>query len=169
MTGEDLAHLDRRGLTSAVLSAFAFSITNIGGRDLVARHGRWPVLVWILAGASGFWLLVNPPWKVVAAGYGPAQWGFLAVFAMASLLLPFVLYFTGLQRLDATRAVVLACLEPVFAVLLAALLLGERLALTQGLGMALVLGATVLIESGSSAAENHPGPTATSISRPPAP
>ena len=167
LTGEDFARLDRRGLMSALLSAFAFSITNIGGRDLVARHGRWPVLVWTLAGASGFWLLVNPPWRVVAAGYGPEQWGFLAAFAMGSLLVPFVLYFTGLQLLDATRAVVLACLEPIFAVLCAALLLGEQLAITQGLGMVLVLAATLLIEWRSSA-ENHPGSTATSISRPPA-
>ena len=148
LTGEDFARLDRRGLTSALLSAFAFAITNVGGRELVARHARWPVLVWTLAGASGFWLLVNPPWKVLAAGYGAEQWGFLGVFAMASLLVPFILYFTGLAQLDATRAVVLACLEPIFAVLCAALLLGERLGAIQGVGMALVLAATILIERG---------------------
>lgn len=149
LTGADFARLDRRGLTSALLSAFAFSITNVGGGALVARHARWPVLVWTLAGASGFWLLVNPPWKVLAAGYGAEQWGFLGVFAMTSLLLPFILYFTGLAQLDATRAVVLACLEPIFAVLCAALLLDEGLSLTQGVGMALVLAGVVLIERGS--------------------
>jgi drug/metabolite transporter (DMT)-like permease len=41
------------------------------------------------------------------------------------MLIPFSLYFIGLQHLDPTRAIVTACLEPVWAILLTAMILGE--------------------------------------------
>jgi drug/metabolite transporter, DME family len=59
---------------------------------------------------------------------------------------PFSLYFSGLQHLDPTRAVVTSCLEPVFAILLTALLLGEGVSSIQVLGMLIVLAATVLVQ-----------------------
>jgi drug/metabolite transporter (DMT)-like permease len=62
------------------------------------------------------------------------------------VLLPFSFYFAGLQYLDATRAIVTSCLEPVFAMVLAALFVGESLQPVQGVGIAVVLIATVLVQ-----------------------
>jgi len=68
------------------------------------------------------------------------------VFSLTSMLVPFSFYFAGLQYLDPTRAVVTSCLEPVFAIGLTALLLGERVSAIQVLGMGIVLAATVLVQ-----------------------
>jgi len=68
------------------------------------------------------------------------------VFAITSMLVPFSLYFSGLQHLDPTRAIVTACLEPVWAILLTALLLGELVSPTQIVGIIVVLSATILIQ-----------------------
>jgi len=91
-----------------------------------------------------FWLIVNPPWKVIAAQYTSAQWAFLLIFSMISVLGPFSLYFLGLQHLEPTRAIIASCLEPVFSILLAAALLGEGVRPIQTLGIALVLAAIVI-------------------------
>jgi len=104
------------------------------------------VLVWTLASAAVFWQFVNPPWKVVASHYTPAQWGFLFVFSMISVQGPFSLYFLGLQHLEPTRAIIASCLEPVFSILLAAALLGEGLRAIQTLGIVLVLAAIVIVQ-----------------------
>ena len=139
-------HLDAYGLFAALLASFSFAFYNVGGHRILARHDRWRVLVWTLAAAAAFWFVVNPPWKIAAAHYAPAQWLFLFVFSMISVLGAFSLYFLGLQHLEPTRAIIASCLEPVFSILLAALLLGEVLRPIQTLGIIFVLAAIVIVQ-----------------------
>jgi drug/metabolite transporter, DME family len=139
-------HLESFGFLAALLASFSFAFYNVGGHRLLARYDRWRVLVWTLTSAAVFWLFVNPPWKVAAAHYAPAQWGFLFVFSMISVLGSFSLYFLGLQHLEPTRAIIASCLEPVFSILLAAALLGEGLRPVQTLGIVLVLSAIVIVQ-----------------------
>jgi len=138
--------IDSYGLLAALLASFSFAFYNVGGHRILARHDRWRVLVWTLVSASLFWLVVNPPWKVVAAHYAPAQWAFLFIFSMISVLGAFSLYFLGLQHLEPTRAVIASCLEPVFSIVLAAVLLGEGVRPVQTLGIVLVLSAIVIVQ-----------------------
>lgn len=134
------------GVAAGLAAAVAFAFANVFARDLVEKNDRWRVFVYSMMGAALGWLLVNPPWKIVAAHYTSGQWTFLFIFAIASMLIPYGFYFTGLQYLDATRAIVTSCLEPVFAILLAALALGEVLGPVQILGIVVTLTATVLIQ-----------------------
>jgi len=138
--------LDSYGLIAALLASFSFAFYNVAGHGILARYDRWRVLVWTLAAAAVFWLFVNPPWKVAAAHYAAAQWIFLFVFSMISVLGAFSLYFLGLQHLEPTRAIIASCLEPVFSILLAALLLGEVLRPIQTLGIVFVLAAIVIVQ-----------------------
>jgi drug/metabolite transporter (DMT)-like permease len=138
--------LDTYGLIAAMLASFSFSFYNVGAHGVLARHDRWRVLVWTLASAAAFWLVVNPPWRVVAAHYTFAEWGFLFIFSLMSVLGPFSLYFLGLQHLEPTRAIIASCLEPVFSILLAAALLGEGVRPIQTLGIVLVLSAIVIVQ-----------------------
>lgn len=138
--------LDRWGLIAAIVASFSFAFYNVGGHSILARYDRWRVLTWTLASAAVFWLVWNPPWKVAAAHYTPAQWGFLFVFSMISVLGSFSLYFLGLQHLEPTRAIIASCLEPVFSILLAAALLGEGVRPIQTLGIVLVLSAIVIVQ-----------------------
>lgn len=137
-------HLDTYGLIAAMLASFSFAFYNVGGHRILARYDRWRVLVWTLTSASVFWLIVNPPWKI--GHYSPAQWSYLFVFSMISVLGSFSLYFLGLQYLEPTRAIIASCLEPVFSILLAAGFLGEGVRPIQTLGIVLVLSAIVIVQ-----------------------
>jgi drug/metabolite transporter, DME family len=139
-------HIDPWGLAAAILASFSFAFYNLGGHRILARYDRWRVLVWTLMSSATFWLVVNPPWKVIAAHYAPPQWLFLFVFSILSVLGPFSLYFLGLQHLEPTRAIIASCLEPVFSILLAAALLGEVVRPIQTLGVLLVLSAIVIVQ-----------------------
>jgi DME family drug/metabolite transporter len=134
------------GVAAGLGAAFSFAFYNLYGHGLLACYDRWRVLVYTLLSASIFWLLVNPPWKLVAAHYSGREWGFLLLFSVMSVLLPFSFYFAGLQYLDATRAIVTSCLEPVFAIMLAAAFVGESLQPIQVAGIVVVLIATVLVQ-----------------------
>lgn len=134
------------GVIAAQLAAVSFAFYNVLGARLVKRYDRFVVLVYVLAGAALFWQIVNPVWKVVGANYSREQWAFMCVFAITSILLPFSCYVGGLQYLDATRAIVTSCLEPVLTVLIAAVFLGEIVGPLQVVGMAIVLASTVLVQ-----------------------
>ena len=155
LVGSGGFRMDMIGVVAALLAAFSFALYNVGGHSVLARYDRWKVLLWVLVGTAAFWLVVNPPWKVLAAHYGPVQWGFLAVFSLLSVLLPFSCYFAGLQHLEPTRAIVASCLEPVFSILIAAITLGELLRAMQTVGIVLVLMAIVLIQVPERAAEGE--------------
>jgi drug/metabolite transporter (DMT)-like permease len=134
------------GILAALGAAFTFSFWTVYGHDLLARNPRWKVMLYSLLGAALFWLVVNPPNRVVAAQYSAEQWLFLFLFAISSTLLPVAFFFSGLQHLDATRTIVTSCLEPIFAILCAALALHEGLSWVQVIGVAIVLVATVLVQ-----------------------
>ena len=139
-------HFSTIGVLAAELAAVSFAFYNIYAQHLLQTYSRWTVLVYALFWSAAFWMAVNPPWKIAAQHYSGGQWMFLTVFSMTSMLVPFSFYFSGLQHLDPTRAVVTSCLEPVFAILLTALLLGEWVSPVQVLGMLIVLAATVLVQ-----------------------
>ena len=134
------------GVIAAELAAISFAFYNVYAQHLLQTYQRWTVLVYALLGAAAFWIVLNPPWRIAAHHYSGGQWAFMAVFSMTSMLVPFSFYFAGLQHLDPTRAIVTSCLEPVFAILLTAILLGELVSPIQVLGMVIVLAATVLVQ-----------------------
>ncbi len=148
--------LDTLGVVAAQLAAFAFAYYNVAGSDLLQRHDRWRVLLFGFLGAAVFWQIVNPIWKIAAAHYTAGQWLFLLVFAVTSVLLPFSLYFGGLVYLDATRAIVTSCLEPVFSIVIAAVVLGEGVGPLQAVGIAIVLLATILVQLPERSREARP-------------
>lgn len=138
--------LDPVGVIAAMVAAVSFAFYNVAGHRILARYDRWIVLLYTTFSAGAFWLIVNPPWKLVAAHYSSLQWGFLLVFAVVSVLGPFSFYFAGLQHLEPTRAIVASCLEPVFSIVLAAILLSEGLRPIQTLGIVIVLAAIVIVQ-----------------------
>jgi drug/metabolite transporter (DMT)-like permease len=140
------ARFNAIGVLAAELAAVSFAFYNVYAQHLIQKYDRWTVLLYALLGASVFWQFVNPPWKIAAQHYTGGQWLFLLVFAITSMLVPFSFYFTGLQHLDPTRAVVTACLEPVWAIALTALMLGELVSPMQVVGILLVLAATILVQ-----------------------
>jgi drug/metabolite transporter (DMT)-like permease len=73
--------------------------------------------------------------------------GWVAVLAIAFIctVLAILFFFEGLERVGPVRASVFSTIEPVFTVLLAAALLGERITLARVFGGALVMGAVILL------------------------
>ena len=76
--GQGRLHIDGLGLAAAVIASFSFTFYNIGGHYLLARYDRWTVLLYTTLAASLFWIVVNPPNKILAAHYSASTWLFLA-------------------------------------------------------------------------------------------
>ncbi|HET9783348.1 MAG TPA: EamA family transporter [Terriglobales bacterium] len=137
--------LDLIGVSGALLAAFAFAYYNLAGQSLAQRLDPILISLYMLVGAAVFFALIHPPWLLWQAHYTRAEWGFFLLFSLLATLAPTLLYLSGLKDLDATRAVVTSCLEPVSGILLAAVFLGEALNWLRWLGVACVIVAILLI------------------------
>jgi drug/metabolite transporter (DMT)-like permease len=81
-------------------------------------------------------LVIDRPWTLAMPGL--AVWGAVLGIAALSTALGYVLYFRILATAGATNVLLVTFLNPVTAIVLGTLVLGERLALRDGLGMALI-------------------------------
>lgn len=101
---------------------------------ITASIASIPLLIWVEPIHFNSFLVFDA--KAIAAFL------FLALFMYGASML---LFFKALQHLDVTTASTSLYLVPVFGVLLAALLLGERLSVAAMSGAAIVLVATILV------------------------
>jgi drug/metabolite transporter (DMT)-like permease len=131
------------GPLAALAASFSFAFYNIVATGLVHRNNPLTVMMYSLLSSAVLWSILSPPWRLPAEHFSSGQWGFLFLFACLSMLVPYICFFHGLKYLDPTRAVIASCLEPVFAILFAAMFVHEGVSGWQLLGVAAVLVATV--------------------------
>jgi drug/metabolite transporter (DMT)-like permease len=122
---------------------------------LAARHGFAHVpgpqaAAMTMGGAAALYLVIAVVSGSLAGLVAPiasvdALWP-VAVAGVIGAGIPTVAYITGIRRLGPSRASILAMLEPVVGVLLAAWLLAERPTAIQLTGGALILAASVLLQ-----------------------
>lgn len=135
------------GIALGVGAAMVYSVYIVVGS--VVTVGLDPVFVSTLVCCSA--AVVTGGVLVVLAAAGRPQsfpgdaagWASLVVIAVVCTALAILTFFGGLARLGATATSVLATVEPVVTVALAAVLLDERLTALQLIGGLLVLGAVV--------------------------
>jgi len=84
--------------------------------------------------------IVGPQFPRSLAGWAAAV-GIALICTVAAV----TLYFAGLARVGPTRASTLSTIEPVFTIVLAWMLLGERVGVMQALGGLLILAAVVML------------------------
>jgi drug/metabolite transporter (DMT)-like permease len=128
-------------------AALAFAFYIVYSKRGLARYAPGTVLFYTFLIAAMFWSCVTPPARIIAAGYDAGIWAMFLALGVFSTLVPFACFYAGLRRLPAAQASIVAAMEPVVAVLSAALFLGEGLRSIQWLGAALVLGAALLAGS----------------------
>jgi drug/metabolite transporter (DMT)-like permease len=144
----------RAGIAVGAVSALFVGLFGSLNKRYAGHHD--PLAVTALELGAGIVLLtvLSPlmPWLFPAfagdpfALPGPHDFGFLLVLALACTLFPFALSLVALRHISAFAAQLAVNLEPVYAIVLAALLLGEQRELTPMfyLGVAIILGAVLL-------------------------
>lgn len=126
-----------------LLSGLTYSLYYLYGKAFFGRYA--PTALYAVALPVGALGLL--PFVEFGAGT-PAAWASLAGIAVLSTYFAYLAYSAGLKHLPATRASVIASLEPVVAAGLAAVLFGERLSAVALAGAALVIGAALLLSVG---------------------
>ncbi len=123
------------GLASGV----AYASYYLFGKWVLARYAPVTVFAVVLPiGAVGLAPFVTFTPKDATV------WLLLITLALVSTYLAYLVYYTGLRQVEASRAVLVATVEPVIAAALAAAVYGERLGVLGVVGATLILTAALL-------------------------
>jgi drug/metabolite transporter (DMT)-like permease len=141
-----LADLNLRGLGWGIAASVSFAAYTLIGERLMHRYSPWTVLLYALVFAALTCHAIDPEFAYVTAGRDPSQWARMAYVAILGTVVPFGLYFAGIDHIRSSRAAITATTEPIFAGGIAFALLGETLGWLQILGGLIVLGAVVLLQ-----------------------
>lgn len=134
-------------LTVACAFVFAGHIVALG--RVSARHPVLPLLLLQLCATGLVAASVGPFAEVPRLPADPRLWAAIVYLALFATLLAFGVQTWAQRKVTPVRMALLSTLEPVFAALWAALLLGERLAPHEWRGAALILSGVVVGEVGA--------------------
>jgi drug/metabolite transporter (DMT)-like permease len=149
VTGGSLSqfHLSGWAWFTGLGSAVTFAYMMLKGKSVLRSYSIWTMLVYGFGFALVLWLFVNPPWNIIEAHYTLKEWGALWLFAIVSILIPHTLFYGSLSLLDATNVGIASTLEPVVAIVVAYVALGEQLDFVQIIGGIIVIGAVLLLQA----------------------
>jgi len=133
-----------RGWLAGAGAALSFTFYILYSKRGLSRYPPETVLFYTFLIGAAFWGFVTPLPRILAAGYDGTLWAMFLALGVFSTLVPFVCFYAGLRRLPASQAGIVATMEPVVAVLSAAIILGEGLRTLQWVGATMVLVAAVL-------------------------
>ncbi len=132
------------GVLLGIAAAVDYAIYILLGSRIVRRSGSIASTTIIITSTAGVYAGIV---AVRGATFPTNVQGWLAIIAIAliSTVLAFVTFFAGLKRIGPTSASTFSTFEPIVAVVLAALVLGETISPVQLVGGVLILTAVVLL------------------------
>ena len=148
------------GVFYGLLTAAALAAYLLLGEEGAKRRDVMSLAFWGFAIATITWSILAPwwnfPWSLLGrtttmfdgAVTGIPVWSLVILMIIVSVV-PFVLVLMSLQRIGAQRGGILGTTEPVWAAIIAFVLLGEVITPTQGIGGLIVLAGVIVAEFAS--------------------
>lgn len=137
------------GLLTGLGSGLGYGLYSILGTIALRRYSPYAVTAYtFLFAAIGSWLICRPAAMILTFSHAANLFGlllFCCLTALMTAVIPFLSYTIGLRTVEASRAGILATIEPMVAALVGILVFSEPLTLLSGLGMLLILAAAVLL------------------------
>jgi drug/metabolite transporter (DMT)-like permease len=142
----ELLRMNRLGIMGGLASAVCFAGYSLLGERGMHRYKPWTVLFYALVFSIPTWHILHPPFQYVRLAFDLSQWLWMVYIAVVGTILPFGLFFVGVNYIRSTRASITATLEPISAGFFAFFVLGETMEILQIAGGAMVIGAIVLLQ-----------------------
>ena len=137
------------GLLIGLGSRIGYGLYSILGTVALRKYSPYTVTTYtFLFAAAGSWLICRPADLLAkfSAAPDPAYLLFFCVLtALVTAVIPFLAYTLGLRTVEASRAGILATVEPMVATLVGILVFSEPLTLLSALGILLILSAVILL------------------------
>jgi drug/metabolite transporter (DMT)-like permease len=153
----DLIGVDRAGIIGGLLAAVAFATYSLLSEYGMRKYNPWTVLFYAMFFAALIWNILHFPLAAFFHGYSPVAWGWILFIGVLGTIVPFGLYFEGINLIRSSHASITATLEPITAGALSFIFLKETMGPLQILGGVLVIVSIILLQYKQDVDENAPG------------
>lgn len=140
-----------KGLFIGLGAGIGYALYSILGTVALRRHSPLTVTTWTFLFAAFGSLSISQPSEMVArfttAPSVPGLLGFCLLTALVTAVIPFLAYTLGLRSVEASKAGILATVEPMVATLVGVFVFSEPLTLMSGAGVLLILSAVVILNA----------------------
>lgn len=137
------------GLLIGLGSGIGYGLYSILGTVALRRYTPYTVTTWTFIIAAIGSVLISHPADMIAkisvAPSIPGLLGFSLLTSLVTAVIPFLAYTLGLRSVEASKAGILATVEPMVATLIGIVVFSEPLTLMSGFGVLLILAAVVIL------------------------
>jgi drug/metabolite transporter (DMT)-like permease len=160
---------DTLGVIAGLVTAVALALYWILGESGQQKRDALSLTMWGFIFATITWTVISPwwnyPWDVLGRTAAPMLdgWPGLPIWlimlwgVIAGTVIPFLLVLGSLRRIGAQRAGLVGTTEPLWAAIIALLLLGEVLTPIEAVGGLVVLGGILIAETSRKNSHVTPG------------
>ena len=137
------------GLLIGLGSGIGYGLYSILGTIALRKYSPFTVTTYtFLFAAAGSWIICKPGDMVSKFTAAPnPMWllFFCCLTALVTAVIPFLAYTMGLRTVEASKAGIIATIEPMVATLVGILVFSEPLTFLSGLGILLILSAVIVL------------------------
>ena len=137
------------GLLVGLGSGIGYGLYSILGTVALRKYSPYTVTAYtFLFAAAGSWLICGPADMISTFSSAPdlpQLLLFCGLTALVTAVVPFLAYTIGLRTVEASKAGILATIEPLVATLIGIAAFSEPLTLLSGIGIILILSAVILL------------------------
>ena len=141
------------GLLIGLGSGIGYGLYSILGKVALRKYSSYTVTTYtFIFAAVGSWIISRPAVMMEKFSSAP-DLGFLIFFcfltALITAVIPFLSYTLGLESVEASKAGIIATIEPMVATLIGILVFAEKLTIMSGAGILLILASVVILTKSS--------------------
>ena len=137
------------GLLVGLGSGFGYGLYSILGTVALRKYKPLTVTTYTFIFAAVGSFIICRPFDMVSKISGSGKVGFLIMFsvltALVTAVIPFLTYTLGLNKVEASKAGIIATIEPLVATLVGIFVFREPLTFMSGCGIVLIIAAVVIL------------------------
>jgi drug/metabolite transporter (DMT)-like permease len=132
-------------IVMGILSGFCYALYSIFSKPITKRYSALTITMYTFLYTSVFMIFTSNITNKISRFQHLDVLVYAVLLALVTTVAAYLLYSSGLKYLEASKASILATIEPIVAVLTGVLFLGEHLRAWQVLGIALILYSAILV------------------------
>ena len=134
-----------KGFLYGILSGIGYGLYSIFGKYALQKYSSVTVVFYTFLMSIFLFCVIGKPIIIISKINESQSWIFIVSFALFSAAIPYILYTKGLSKIEASKASIIANIEPVVAAIIGICVFSEEINFLKILGIILVLGAVCII------------------------